>query len=172
MNQTHEQLRGEEASRRREASAVSCPACGATARRAAAHFCATCGRGLRQRTYAPADSLLASYHQQHSRPAMLIEQEMSDVGAERATMRRQFEESLEESRILTTGSALVVIIFSFVPFIGILFCPCAVVMGASNLRRAPDFKGRRRVAVFNIVCGVLIFGVQAFLWWILYHLTK
>jgi hypothetical protein len=168
MSQPHEQLRGKEASRRRVASAVVCPACGAAARRAEAHFCATCGRGLRERAYAPADSLLASYHQQHSRPAMLIEQEMNGTGASRATMSRRFE----ESHILTTGSALVIIIFAFVPFIGILFCPCAVVMGASNLRRAPDFEGRRRVAVFNIVCGILIFGVQAFLWWILYHLTK
>lgn len=150
-----------------ETIAVICPACGAAARRAGAHFCATCGRGLREHSYAPADSLLASYHLQHSRPAMLIAREMSGVGREGATANRR----LEESSVLTGGSALVVIIFAFMPFIGILFCPCAIVMGVIHLRRAPDTHGRR-VAVFNIVCGILILGAHAFLWGLLYLIAQ
>jgi hypothetical protein len=165
MKQPHEQKHGAESSR--EASVVSCPACGAAARRAGAHFCATCGRGLREHSYAPADSLLASYHLQHSRPAMLIGQGMRGVGSERATANRR----LEESGVLTGGSALVIIIFAFMPFIGILFCPCAVVMGVIHLRRATDAHGQR-VAVFNIVCGILILGAHAFLWWLLYLMAQ
>ncbi|MCA1615728.1 MAG: hypothetical protein LC800_16830 [Acidobacteria bacterium] len=42
----------------------ACPACGASARRARARFCATCGRNLRARGYRPADGLRASYRWQ------------------------------------------------------------------------------------------------------------
>ena len=99
---------------------------------------------------------------------MLIEQEMSGIGEARATSDWWFD----ASRNTSTGSALVVVIFAFVPFLGILFCPCAIVMGIGNLRRPPDGDKGTRIAVFNIACGVLIFGVQAFLWWILYRSTK
>jgi len=56
MKRTNEETHGEPGER--EPFVPDCPACGAKARRADAHFCATCGRGLRERTYAPADSLL------------------------------------------------------------------------------------------------------------------
>jgi len=97
---------------------------------------------------------------------MLIEQEMSGSGGERATERRRFE----ESRFLSGGSALVIVILAFVPFIGILFCPCAVVIGAMRMRRADEAQAGR-VAVFNIVCAFLISGAQAFWWGILYLFT-
>ena len=98
---------------------------------------------------------------------MLLEQGMSDAAVHRATAHGV----VEDARVLTAGSALVVIIFAFVPFIGILFCPCAIVLGAVHLRRAPDAR-ERRVAVFNIVCGILILSAHAFLWWVLYQMAK
>jgi hypothetical protein len=162
MNSLSEPTHEGDSSRGGETGVLTCPACGAAARRASAHFCSTCGRGLREHAYAPADSLFASYHQQHTRPAMLFEQEMSGVGERRATAVEQFE----EPRVLAAGSALVVIIFAFVPLIGVLFCPCAVVMGVIQLRRAPDSHGRR-VAIFNIVFGIFVLGAHAFLWWLL-----
>lgn len=164
-----EQARGE--ARRGEINAPVCPACGAEARRAGAHFCSTCGRALRERAYAPADALLASYHLQYSRPPMLIERWMRG-GTERAPAALP---RTGAPRLITPGSALVVVILTFVPFIDILFCPCAVVLGAANLRRAHLVRAARggtRVAVFSIACGVLAFGAQSFLWWVLYLLTK
>jgi hypothetical protein len=46
----------------------ACPACGAVARRASARYCATCGRGLGERDYRPAESLRASYRWQRPGP--------------------------------------------------------------------------------------------------------
>ena len=168
MNRTDEQTRREA---NNNVVALVCPACGAAARRENAHFCATCGRGLRERAYAPADSLLASYHLQHSRPAMLFEEKLTGISEPRANSNRLFD----ASRNTTPGSALVIVIFALVPFLGILFCPCAIVMGVVNLRRArsaPNMDGRTRVAFYNIACGVLIFGAQTSLWWFLYQATK
>ena len=122
MNQPHEpKMRGGEA--RREASTVSCPACGALARRAEAHFCATCGRGLREHTYSPADALLASYHQQYSRPAMLFEPKTNSS----ASVRRKLPAHMFDNEgNAASGIALVLIFSALVPYIGILFCPLAV----------------------------------------------
>ena len=168
MNRMSEQGRGE--AWRGVASAPVCPACGAQARRAGANFCSTCGRGLHERAYAPADALLASYHLQYSRPPMLIERWMRG-GAESAPSSRR----AGVPRLITPGSALVIVVLTFVPFLGILFCPCAVVLGAVTLRRAHlgrVAQGEMRVAAFSLACGVLVFGVQSFLWWVLYLLTK
>jgi hypothetical protein len=171
MNRMSKQMRRDACGS--EAIATACPACGAATRRADAHFCATCGRGLRERDYAPADSLFASYHQQRSRPAMLIERVLHHAAAQHASSNQR----LDATRMSTAGSALLIVILTFVPFIGILLCPYAIVWGVVNLRHAGRIApgatgGRTHFAVFNIVCGVLVLSVQLFLWLILYLLTK
>ena len=161
MNQTHEpEMRGGEA--RREASAVSCPACGALARRAEAHFCATCGRGLREQTYAPADSLLASYHQQHSRPAMLIEQELSRVQVQQKLPAHMFDNEGNAA----AGIALVLVFSALVPYIGILFCPLAIMAGGFGLFEARLMRrtGGARLSAYCIVFAFVIAGAQVLLW--------
>ncbi|HEX8128579.1 MAG TPA: hypothetical protein VF527_05705, partial [Pyrinomonadaceae bacterium] len=142
-------------------SAVSCPACGATARRATAHFCATCGRGLRQRTYAPADSLLASYHQQRNRPPMLFEAATAGVSMRGATRERLFDTEGNTSAAI----ALVLVCSALVPFIGILFCPLAVFAGGLGLFEAwlVPRVGGARLAACCIVVGFLIAGAQVLL---------
>jgi hypothetical protein len=166
MNQPHGKWRGEKTSR--EASAVVCPACSAAARRADAHFCATCGRGLHESLYAPADSLLASYHQQHSRPAMLIEQELSGLGEARAAYSSQLTEA--PPRNMMTFGAFLCAIAALVPFAGIVFAPCVIVLGAlglRNARRASYYRGERR-AIYSMVLGVVIFSAQLlFVYWFL-----
>jgi len=72
MNRTNEETHAQPGGRE-PIALPHCPACGTRARRTGAHFCATCGRGLRERAYAPADSLFASYHQQRHRPPMLFD---------------------------------------------------------------------------------------------------
>jgi hypothetical protein len=119
---------------------------------------------LRERTYAPADALLASYHQQHRRPAMLFEQEFQTAAVRNVPAGRRFN----SSRMKSSGSALVIVTLMFVPLMGILFCPCAVMWGMVNFRRTPlaarAGSGTTRLAVFTIVCGILVFGAQSFLW--------
>lgn len=159
MNQPHGERRGEKAGR--EALAVLCPACGAAARRAGAHFCATCGRGLHEQVYAPADSLLASYYQQHSRPAMLIEQEMHGIGDERAIAPRQ-QPGKATPRNLWTFGAFVCAVAALVPFVGVVLGPCVIVLGALGLRQArrdSHYRGERR-AIYSMVLGVVIFTAQ------------
>ncbi|HEV7902858.1 MAG TPA: hypothetical protein VGO96_03365 [Pyrinomonadaceae bacterium] len=160
MNRKSEQERSGEASR--EASAVSCPACGAAARRVGAHFCADCGRGLREHSYAPADALLASYHQQHSRPAMLIEQEMPSVGRVQGKPEHVFDNEGNTAAAI----ALVLVCSALVPYIGILFCPLAIMAGGFGLfeARFMPHTGGTRLAAYCIVFGFVIAGAQVLLW--------
>ena len=60
--------------------------------------------------------------------------------------------------------------YSLVPYLGILFCPGAVVMGSVGLAvsyRMDRADGRNR-SYISIVTGILVLVVQLMLWWILY----
>ncbi|HYP00145.1 MAG TPA: hypothetical protein VER76_08145 [Pyrinomonadaceae bacterium] len=160
VEQTHMEMEGSNAA----AVALVCPACGAAARRACAHFCATCGRGLRERTYAPADALLASYHQQHSRPAMLFEPEPHAAGVVRRSAPRL---KLPPDEGNTSAAIALVLVFcSLVPFYGIMFSPLVVVIGGFGRIEAWLFRrmGGARLAVACIGFGLLIAGVQVLVW--------
>lgn len=71
-------------------------------------------------------------------------------------------------------AALAFVTYALVPYLGILFCVPAVVMGGFGLarwRRAP-LLGGRSASVIGIVLGLLILGVQLFLWWIIYQIPR
>ncbi|HYG10656.1 MAG TPA: hypothetical protein VD835_11950 [Pyrinomonadaceae bacterium] len=145
-----------------ETVALNCPACGAAARRANAHFCATCGRGLRERAYAPADSLLASYHQQQNRPPALFAPAASvGVSIHSTARRRVFDNDGNTSAAI----ALVLVFSALVPFIGILFCPLAVFAGGLGLFEAwlVPRVGGARLAACCVGSGFLIGGAQVLL---------
>lgn len=64
--------------------------------------------------------------------------------------------------------------FALVPYLGILFCPGALLMGGVGLlraRRDPRLGGARASAT-GIVLGVVIFCAQLLLWWILYKVPE
>ena len=159
MNRTNEETHAVEPGGGREPVAFNCPACGAATRRANAHFCATCGRGLRERAYAPADSLFASYHQQRNRPPMLFESTaVAGVPMPRAGRRRLFDNEGNTAAAI----ALVLVFSALVPFIGILFCPLAVCAGGFAFFEAwfEPRVGGTRLASSCIGFGFLIGGVQ------------
>jgi hypothetical protein len=169
MNRTKEETHAEEPGGRAQ-SALNCPACGAAARRTDARFCATCGRGLRERAYAPADSLFASYHQQRHRPAILFEPANTaaaaiatapTVSARGATKRRVFDSEGNTSAAI----ALVLTCSALVPFVGILFCPFAVFAGGFGLFEAwaTPRAGGARLATCCVGVGFLIAGAQVLL---------
>ncbi|HZH33055.1 MAG TPA: hypothetical protein VEY11_19975 [Pyrinomonadaceae bacterium] len=174
MNRTKEETHAEEPGGRAPA-ALNCPACGAAARRADARFCATCGRGLRERAYAPADSLFASYHQQRHRPAILFEPANTTAAAiataptaaapavstRGATERRVFDSEGNTSAAV----ALVLTCSALVPFVGILFCPFAVFAGGFALFEAwaTPRAGGARLAACCVGFGFLIAGAQVLL---------
>lgn len=64
--------------------------------------------------------------------------------------------------------------YSLVPYLGILFCPGALVMGSVgvlNSYRLPETGGRRG-AYLSITVGALVMTVQLLLWWILYKVPE
>ena len=143
-----------------------CPACGARARRADARFCSACGRRLDE-TYLPADALRASYS---PRPAS-----RGATGKLRKPIKRSLA-AINPARNTNGASttALAFVTYALVPYLGILFCPGAVMMGGLGLYnsyRAPE-RGGRGAAYAGVLVGLLIFCAQLFLWWILYKIPS
>jgi hypothetical protein len=121
---------------------------------------------LRDNFYHPADSLLASYHLQHTPPAMLFR-------CEEGNARRANRKPLSLLSLMmfapegNTAAAIALILTcsALVPFIGVLFCPLAVLVGGFGLiesRYIPG-AGGARLAVCCIVFGFLIAGAQILL---------
>jgi hypothetical protein len=139
----------------------TCPACGATARRAEARFCSTCGRALED-GYLPADGLRSSYNLERRRLA----------GRKLRGAQPEFHMALKFSSAhgnATAHTALAFLTYSLVPYLGILFCPGAVVLGSIGLARslrAPQ-RGGRRASYASIALGLLVLCVQILLWWII-----
>jgi hypothetical protein len=62
--------------------------------------------------------------------------------------------------------------YSLVPYLGILFCPGAVVVGTVGVVRSyssPQLSAGRRVCYFSTIAGVIVLLAQLLLWWILYQ---
>jgi hypothetical protein len=63
----------------------------------------------------------------------------------------------------TAEMARASLVYSLVPYLGVLFVPFALLFGVFGLAGA-----YRRRAVFNMSMSVLVLVVQIFLWWLLY----
>jgi hypothetical protein len=78
----------------------------------------------------------------------------------------------EENKNTASETAKAFAIYSTVPYLGILFCPGALVMGVIGIlaaRRDPDIGGKQ-TSIKSIVTGFIVLGVQLFLWWLLYYI--
>jgi hypothetical protein len=144
-----------------------CPACGAVARRAAARFCSTCGRSLDE-GYLPADGLRSSYHLGQRQPS----RSRKPKGAPpEFQMTPSFSSTHGNA---TAHTALAFLTYSLVPYLGILFCPGAVVLGGIGLARslrAPHGAGRR-ASYASIFVGMVVLCVQILLWWVIIKLPE
>ena len=170
----------EDSSAREESSGEAtraCDACGARARRASARFCATCGHTLGG-GYFPTDSLRASYRFERAPVSQCIE---ASRGAERArprpvayTRRRP----ARAGRVSMPGrtengaaaTAMAFVTYALVPYLGILFCPGALLfagVGLVRAWRAPQ-DGHARHAALSLALALLVLCAQLLLWWILY----
>lgn len=163
---------------RAEMIVAVCPACGTTARRIDARYCATCGRELGDSGYQPADALRASYHQQtfashastkmRSAVAKPLPRQVAGV------KNRSSQKFVIIKHNGATSTAKAFVIYSLVPYLGILFCPGAILMGSVGLVRArrTTHKHGSRSAIHCVAFGLLIFGAQVFLWWLLYKVPE
>ena len=62
--------------------------------------------------------------------------------------------------------------YSLVPYLGILFCPGAVVVGTVGVvksYRSNDTRQARFVCYASTIAGIVILVIQLLLWWILYR---
>jgi len=62
--------------------------------------------------------------------------------------------------------------YSLVPYLGILFCPGAVVVGTVGVvrsYRSEQTRDGRFVCYASMIAGVVVLVIQLLLWWILYR---
>ena len=79
-----------------------------------------------------------------------------------------------ESGSGASATALAFVTYALVPYLGILFCPGALLVGGFGLlraRRAPQTGARREFAL-SFALGLLILCAQLLLWWILYKVPE
>lgn len=67
-----------------------------------------------------------------------------------------------------SSTALAFVTYSLVPFIGILFCPGAILVGGVGLARSRRAPHTRRDSLLGFALGLVILCAQLLLWWILY----
>ena len=72
------------------------------------------------------------------------------------------------------ATAMAFVTYALVPYLGILFCPGALLFGGVGLVRAwrAPQSGHTRAAVVSLALGLLVFCVQLLLWWILYKVPE
>jgi len=62
--------------------------------------------------------------------------------------------------------------FSLVPYLGIIFCPAAVVLGTVGIvksYRSPQVSDSTSSYYVSAIVGLGVLGIQVWFWWILYH---
>jgi hypothetical protein len=71
----------------------------------------------------------------------------------------------------TAATARAFATYSLVPYLGILFCPGAVLFGSVGIVRSYRTARNREARVvccLSALAGVIITAIQLLLWWILY----
>jgi hypothetical protein len=73
------------------------------------------------------------------------------------------------------GTARAFATYSLVPYLGIVFCPGAVVLGTVGLVRAyrsANVSDSTRVFYASTIVGLVVLAAQLGLWWILYQAPR
>jgi hypothetical protein len=79
-----------------------------------------------------------------------------------------------ENRNGASTTALAFATYALVPYLGILFCPGALLMGSIGLVRSirAPHAGGRRASFMGIILGLVLLCLQLFLWWLLYKVPQ
>jgi len=138
-----------------------CPACGGSASRDEAKFCVDCGKVLNE-NYQPLDSIRSSYN---------LQQKHLKFGN---TSHIEADSLFGESKNPITDMAWALVVYSSVPYLGILFVPFAFVVsgvGWYKAYRVPKLGGGRLALVCMGLSFLILVG-QIFLWWLLYLIPE
>jgi hypothetical protein len=82
---------------------------------------------------------------------------------------------MEDPRGGIAATARAFATYSLVPYLGILFCPGAVLLGGLGLARSyrdAQETRHRKTCYISVVTGVVVLAVQLLLWWILYKVPE
>ena len=138
-----------------------CSACGAESARMSANFCLVCGKLIKE-GYQPLDTIRASYGLQGKH----IEFEKIAV--------EEPKNLFEQNKNTVSQTAWACVVYSMVPYLGILFIPFSIVISGAGFyvaHRRPQLGGRR-LAIVCIGLTFLILGVQILLWYLLYIIPE
>ncbi len=141
-----------------------CVACGAESRRGNAKFCLVCGKLLRE-DYQPLDTLRASYRMQ----GKSFEFRTTDIAES-----EEIIDLFEQNKNSVSQTAWACLVYSFVPYLGILFIPFTFFIGGFGYitaLREPQLGGRK-LALVSIAVSFIVLAVQIFLWWLLYIIPE
>lgn len=82
-------------------------------------------------------------------------------------------DSLQPNESGTSAVAKAFATYAMVPYLGILFCPGAVIVGSVGLIRSQGSSPLSRKSCYtSIAAGLLITLLQIVLWWILYKIPE
>jgi hypothetical protein len=138
-----------------------CSACGAEARRGNAKFCLICGKLLRE-DYQPLDTLRASYRLQ----GKSFEFQKPET--------EEITDLFEQNKNSISQMAWASLVYSMVPYLGILFIPFTFLIGSYGYLitlRQPKIGGRK-LALISVGVSFIVLAVQIFLWWLLYIIPE
>ncbi len=136
-----------------------CSACGAEAQREMAKYCLVCGKFLNE-GFQPLDTLRASYRLQGKSFKFEKTEQMTNL--------------FEQNKNQFSQTAWACLVYSMVPYLGILFIPFALIIGSYGYLtalRQPQIGGRK-LALISVVVSFIVLAVQIFLWWLLYIIPE
>ena len=87
---------------------------------------------------------------------------------------RQAENLFEENNNSASVTASAFVVYSLVPYLGIMFCPGAFLMGGIGVfisHRKP-YLGGGKTSIYSIALSMVIFAIQILLWWLLYIIPE
>ena len=151
----------EAAGSRKTIEVLVCSACGSEARRRNARFCLVCGKFLRE-GYQPLDTLRASYRMQGKNVALSV------------PPREETPNLFETNENTVSETAWACVVYSFVPYLGILFVPLAFVIGGFGVfvSYQKPYLGGRKLSLVSVGLSFVVLAVQIFLWWLLYIIPE
>ena len=155
MKSNSEQIRNPQSAIRNR----TCSACGTEAQREFAKYCLVCGKFLHE-DYQPLDSLRAS----NRLPKTNFKSETSP----------EIENLFEEENNGVGNLAWAFVVYSMVPYLGILFSPGAVLMSGVGIFVAyrKPYLGGQKMAIYSFILSFVILAIQILLWWLLYLIPE